>query len=65
MCLYLDVCEEVELEDAEVKVLLLADEEQLAGIIKPARPRQDATRRLSSGKTLGQPVTYFVQNNFA
>ena len=38
---------EVELEDAEVKVLLLADEEQLAGIIEPARPRQAATRRLS------------------
>ena len=33
VCLYLDdVCEEVELEDAEDKLLLLADEEQSAGI---------------------------------
>ena len=32
LCLYLDdVCEKVELEDTEDKLLLLADEEQSAG----------------------------------
>ena len=56
----MDVCEEVELEDAEDKLLLLADEEQLGG----NQAGCDSIKCRKNAQAASIVFTSFIRNNF-